>query len=423
MSRVRRSAGERGSISPIVALLAVAFAALAIGGAMLGHIVATNKEAQRAADAACLAAAIIVREEGLPLDSARQLKAEEIARRNSSLPMHFTWEVGETATAATFECKVAIDAAMSTLIYPSGRTTVHASAKAQVPQNNFDSATRWIPKLVLVLDTTGSMNCPFNDPSCGDGHPTKFEVLRDSVNELFAKDLDIEYGAVFFNTSSHHVVAIGPSAPAAISANMAAITPSGMTSIHKGLNRAAEVLAASGEDHGRYVILLSDGEPTEPEGTEGANLAKAAAAAVWAQNASIFTLAIPYADYDLMAQMSGSPDSHPDSHYAYKALSATTLADEFGSIIAAIVCGIGPIDPPPADIDSIRAYLRTGSGDERVIEKVPLADLGDAVYDDTEVWAYDSGDQKIHVNAKACDAVMDDGDHLVVRYDSPSLTE
>jgi Mg-chelatase subunit ChlD len=408
---------ERGSVTPLLALGALALAAMAVGGATVGRLGAVRGDAQRAADAAVLAAGRIVQEEGLPFDAGKRARAAAIASRNSKLPVTFAWQVVDGATAVEFTVTASIEVDVPRLIYTSGKTTATARARGKVAQTKYDEVTRRLPKFVLVLDYSGSMSATLP----GSGGKSAITVLEESVSGLLDLNLDIDYGAAFYSTSTFATVAVGPGAPNAIRNTMATYTAGGATNTASGLNTARNILAAA-EDTGRYVLLVSDGQPNEGGGAPGA---RNAANNVWNLGGTIFTLHIDWSGgsdsslANFMKSVSGTPSSRGDAAYYYRATDSNTLKETFKNIVASIVCAVGPLTPPPASAADLRVFLRTAAGAERPLPAVP--DLAAAGM--IEAYRYDPGTNTVRMTATACTAVLDDGDDIVVRTSQPTLTE
>jgi hypothetical protein len=416
---MRRIAGQRGAFTPLVGGASLVLAALALGGITVGRLAAVKRDTQRAADGAALAAAQLIRDRGMPFDAAIRASAEDVGRGNSSQPIAFGWTVSQDADSVNIEVTASIDVTGPTMIMSGGQRRVTSRARAEVSQSRFDEAERRLPKLVLALDYSGSMNSPFSG-----GGGRAIDVLEASVQTLLDADLTIEYGAAFYSTSVFRTVGIASGAPATISSIMATYDAGGSTNTAAALNTSRNLLAAV-PDTGRYVLLVSDGEPCCGGGAFAA--ARAAANNVWASGGTIFTLEIRRSGSSaaldqFMTDVAGTPASRGDRNYHFVATSAADLLDEFESIVASIVCSVGPLSPVPADTASLRVYLASGGGGERAVPSVPPGgDLAD--FRTEERFRYDAGTQTVRLTETACDAVIDDGDDIVVRFDKPTLTE
>lgn len=399
---------QRGAFTPIMGAACLLLGMLTVGGVSIGRLTLVRTDSQRCADAAGLAAAQLVRDEGMPFDGGQRARAELVANGNTDFPVVYTWDVEETPDAVDIEVTAAID--VST---PFGIKTVSSRSKARVAQSRFDEAERRLPKLVLVLDYSGSMSLPFV------GGGSKIAALEASVAALLARGLMIDYGGVFYSSSVFRTVGIGPSAPGAINGIMATYGAGGGTNTTAALLAARNLLTPT-DDTGWYVLLVSDGQPNSPSS------ARNAAVNLWNNGITIFTLEIrdspPIPALAVfMTDVAGSPSSRRDPSYHFVAETAADLADEFDRIVASIVCRVGPLDPAPTDTSTMHVYL-DGAGGERPVDMVPPGgDLAD--FAEQERWFYDAGNQTVRLTMAACDAVIEDGDDIVVRFDSPTLVE
>ncbi len=402
---------ERGGVTPAMIVGALLLCVVSLGAITIGRLTAVRADCQRAADSASLAALQVIRERGLPFDLAARNAAEDIARRNSPLDTRFTWTVTDSPDFVDIQVVASIDVDTPTMVFNSGSSEVRARAKARQPQERFDEAERRLPKLTMVLDYSGSMTLPFSG-----GSGQAIDALETSVRGLLNANLDIDYGAVFYSDNAFRTVAIGPGAPAQINGIMNAYGAGGSTNTAAALNGARSQLLAA-PDTGRYVLLVSDGEPNSFSD------ARAAATQLWNAGITIFTLEIRRSGSgaaldQFMTDVAGTPSSRGDRNYHFVATTAAALVTQFQSIVASIVCKVGPMSPAPSDVSALRVFLTQG-GTERA---VPAS--ADLIADrNLERFRYEPGDQTIRLTERACDAVIDAGADIVVRYDRPALTE
>src|SRR5262249_27652332 len=130
----------------------------AFGGITFGRVVMARAELQRAADAAVLAATGAIRVAGLPFDATKQSAAEEVALKNTSLPITFAWSaIQETPDTVTISVTTNTKLAAPALVWKSGGIDVSGTATAVEPQRTLDNVVKKYPKLTLVLDFSGSM--------------------------------------------------------------------------------------------------------------------------------------------------------------------------------------------------------------------------------------------------------------------------
>jgi hypothetical protein len=414
--RGREKHAQQGAFTPAMGIAFIAMAIVALGSISLGRLVTIRADCQRAADAAALAAAANIRNNGWPFTPELRQSAELMGQKNSALPVTFSWTITETDTAVEVDVRANIRAEMPSLVFVSGSADVSARARTSVKHAKFDEVNRKYPKLAMVLDYSGSMNLAFS----GGGGGSAIDVLEQSVRSLLAANLRIDYGAVFYSSNVFATVAVGPGAPGQINNIMNNYGAGGNTNTAAGLNTSRNVLAAA-EDTGRYVLLVSDGEPCCASNSFSA--ARAAADNVWGLGATIFTLEIrrsgsSSALSQFMTDVAGKPDSRGDPNYHFVATSAADLLNTFQDSVARILCTAGPLDPAPTDPSLLHVFLRAGD-DERPLD--PSSNLAEDRA--LERYQYDPATMKVQLTEAACDAVLDRGDDLVVRFDQPAIIE
>lgn len=406
---------QRGAISVAAVGGVLVLAVVAMGAISIGRITATRSDAQSAADSAALAAAQMIRDRGLPFTAASRAAAESLAQRNSQLPVQFQWNISQTPDEVVISVQTAITLNMPTLVFSGGSTTVNANASARIAQTRFDDAERRLPKLVMALDYSGSMTLPFSG-----GGSRAIDVLESSVAALLGTDLMIDYGAAFYSTSVFRTVAISDAAPNQIVSIMNTYDAGGSTNTAAAINSARNLVSA-GENTGRYILLVSDGEPCCGGGAFSA--ARNAARTAWNRDITIFTLEIrrqgsSAALSQFMTDVAGSPSSRRDPNYHFVATTASDLVNKFQDIVASIVCKVGPMSPAPSDPSLLRVYLSSG-GSERAVP----ASTNLAADRNLERFRYETADRTIRLTERACDAVIENGDEIVVRFDKPGLTD
>jgi hypothetical protein len=422
---------ERGSMALIVAGLCMVLLFLAIGGATVGRIVAVKKDVQRAADAACLSASHIVRQQGMPLTATKRLSAEVLAKGNVKVPVVFNWLVDDQDDEISFTCTSTATLEVPDIIYPSGLVTVAAKAKGRVGQNKFDEVERRLPKFTMVLDYSGSMEA---DQNRMDNGQTRLEVLEESILNLLDQDYDIDYAAVFFSERVEGAVDFGANAVDQIRQFILDNDSFLTTCISCGLRQARQFIAPT-ENTGRYVLFVGDGDPTEANGSMAP--AQAEANLLWNLDTTIFTLHIfspgqpRYTETrDKLISISGTPASRSDTRYYYRADSANTLREAFGTIVSSLLCTTAALTPPPTDPTLMFGFLKSGAGDERAMTRVGTAaalSQAPCVVDGEpagECFWYDPdpAKQNLRLSAKACEAVLQRSEDIIVRYDDPALT-
>jgi hypothetical protein len=407
----RRSPRQRGAASILVVAGALALAVVAVGAAGVGSVSVHRVDAQRAADAAALAALGLARDRGLPLDSAARRAAASVGDDNSALALRFDWRVRREEGRVTVEVDTRGAVARPSLL-GGGASEIRVRSRAALTELRFDRADRRRPALALVLDYSASMT----DTLTGGRQPV-LDVLEAAVAELLARDLPIDYGAVLFGDDVVESVAISEHAGPAITRALGRHDAHGETATGDALTRALGLVAAV-RDQSRHVLLISDGEPCCDRDAVGR--AQQAALALWNGGVTIFTLELRRQNANpvlsqVMAQLAGTPTDHSAPAYHYVATSEQALIRQLDQIATTIACTIGPLVPAPRDEGTVRVYLENG-GRER-----PVARSTDLVADaDRERYAYGGGQRSLRLSAAACDAI-DAGAAVIVRHGQPTL--
>ncbi len=447
----RRRDHERGAILPIALGAMLVLVVLAFGGFTMLRVVVARQEVQRAADAAVLVATTIVKHDGLPFDAVKQGRAETIARQNSTLSLEFHWEpVAETPDRVTITCRVTSKVQAPAFIFPSGFVEVEAIGKGAAPQRTLTEATKKFPKLVLVLDFSGSMRRPLGDDGSNfldvDDERNSYHRLLHAVNMLFGLNYDIKYGLVIFAT---HVIdavdiALGNLSTVSEHVNASLSCPGGngcSTGSWEGLRRAGELFEASEGDEARYVLFVTDGQPNaEPDVTvtEGIAASKEEVEKLWDMGVTMFTIhMVNTSDQvsalrEFMHGISGPPDDRGNPLYYADAASDEELEKTFKRFGAAIACQIGPLSPLPPDPKKMHVFVRGGNGEETPLldssEHAPPAtnpgDLWDEElpFHDGNYFLYRGDSGIIFVTPEVCERVTVQKDPIIVRYASPLLT-
>ena len=413
-----RHTSQRGFISPVAVIVLGVLAVLAMGVITIGRLTAHRAAAQRAADSAALAAAQLARDRGLPFTTAD--KAQQLAGRNSRLPVVFDWTVTESDTQVNFTVRTHIGVSLPKLSFGDDRTTVHAVARGTAQQQTFEDVEVRVPRLMLVLDYSGSMLQPFEG-----GGGRAIDVLEQTVAELVNSVDNIEFGGVFYSTNVFRWVGLDAAAPANIVDIMNRFDAGGETATADALQAARQRFIRAPGDTGHYVLLVSDGAPCCT--TNSIERAVNAARQLWADDVTIISLEIRRADStaahaQFMAQIAGSLTSPGNGNLYLVATTAAAFVAAFRRLVATILCLAGPLDPVPRDLSTIHLFLRRGDT-ERPLQR--LASIEDLSTDDNKVreaFAWKPDDNRVALTEAACDRVTEDGERIVVRYDQPRLT-
>lgn len=450
---------QRGAMLPIIFGATMLLAVLAFGGFTMLRVVVGRHEAQRAADSAVLVAANIVKHEGLPFDANKQGKAEAIARANSGLQLEFHWDpVQESKDFVDIPCHVTAKVPAPSFIFSSGFVEVRGSAVGTAPQTTMDQVVRKYPKLVLVLDFSGSMWRKLGTDPGPDGNgvwtnsktdpANSYQKLLKAVNMLLDLKYDIKYGLVIFETK----VIAAATVPIAlgnrelvqqkVNANYSCPAADGSasctTNSAAGLKEAHKLFDNSPGDEGRYILFVSDGQPN----AEGPAIQEAQK--LFNLNTGIVTIfTLHLVNYptgltalkNFMLKISGLPDTSEgevtEDYYA-KADSDAEIMKEFKRIGAALACQIGPLDPVPPNPEKMHIFIKAPGGDESVIlnskKATPPAKKIGNLWDDTMqfytglYYFYKADTKTLYVTPSVCDRVTA-GEPVIIRFASPQLNE
>jgi hypothetical protein len=401
---------------------------VALGALGVGRLGVVRADAQRASDAAALVAVDVIRQRGLPFDDRAQRAAETVARRNSPLPMTFTWDVQQSDNSLRVGVKTSIRVDLPTLVWPSGGETVEGEAIAEIRQVRLTTAERRLAKFVLAVDYSATTKLPFSQ----DTVKSTNSVIEESIRGLLGNNLEVDYGAVFFVESVSRTVPIDQASPQNIRDATAAAAPgAGQYSNYAAAIDAATALLRNQPDYGYYVLLLSDGV-SEPNRKI---LAQQAATRAWDSKVTLFTFEIrnqsslPSGSDPFMTSIAGSPEVRADRNKHYVATTVNSLRELFTAcppnpqkpcVDIQPKCVAGPINPAPTDIASIRVYLEKNR-QERAIALVSDDELKDR--NAGEGFQYRESDARLLLTRSACAAVIEDGAQILVRYDGGNIIQ
>jgi hypothetical protein len=414
------------------------------------------------ADSACLAAATIVKTQGMPFDGSKPDEARYIAKANHpGMEFDIAITANETLTQVTLTCQAVVKVSAPALIWAGGQLMVRADATASVAQTTLDNATRMVPKLMLVLDYSGSMNNYklLNDPS----GRTTFQALIDEVHKLLAMPYKMELGVVIFANKIYGKDAVALNNTQKVSADVDKHYPCPWNDGEDCETYSWDALKTAHQLYGpwdggeeRYVLFISDGQPadgsTDP-GTLISKTEKEADGLFTDAHTNIITLQLkngPDTDGSLQAFMqdiSGSWDHHPDPCNYFNADSQAKLDSLFTTIGNMIACPLKLDHPPPANT-AVHVFLADGSGAEEVLgdaSQIPLcsgapacgqtvgskyatlpgdlADESNCTYYQGDYFLYYAPRQSIFVTPNVCDKLINNDYTVIVRSARPVLTQ
>jgi hypothetical protein len=459
--RSARRDRQRGSMMLILASAMTLLTVFAVGGITVYRVVLAKQEVQRVADTACLAATTAVKHIGLPFPAPDKVEAvKAIAGRNHpgvEFGLQFTKR--ETPNQVDIDCQATLDVSAPLMIWSSGKITVSSSATGSVKQETYTEATRLYPRLVLVLDYSGSMLFPLAN---GSGKKS-IDVLRSAINALLDLPFQFRYGLVIFATDNLDIVKIGqPGVTNGVRTpiNKEKTCPEGeengtaSCSTHSwaAITEANKMLMApdQNQDEAGYVLFVSDGQPHTDDGsdwdTELARGEKNTADEVkklWANQFEVITLhIINTSDADttkdlkkFMVSISGTGPTGNEGRY-FNADSDETLTAAFTTIGNSIACPIGPLVPKPRDMSTMHVFIRDEMGVETVLldsSKVqrPTVATNAGDLSDQQKFTFYQGNyffyrperNLVYVTPKLCDRVIDKHEPLIVRYGHSHLTD
>ncbi len=374
-----------------------------------------HHELQTAADSVAMSAALVLQNNGL--DTAQKLDTHGPAlrgntRMNPQTSLVFQQDLDNGYTNISVALNTKVDPAMGAIQYV-GPLPIQARAVARVREHHLDDVTEIIPRMVLVLDFSGSMST-----RDGGGGLNRLQVLRDAVFMMMNMGLNIEYGMVQYSSDVSGTVGISPASENAIKQAMISLGAGGSTNTGAGLIRGGQLYAGT-EDEGRHILLVTDGYPCCDSNSDimainaGLNLRQNS-------DISIYVLDIfAHTGFHSSRRIAGPKNSnHPDPSYYFQARNSAELMHRLRSVITSMICSAGPLDPAPqtesvplvippraSATHRVFAFIRSPSGQEWPAEAV-----------------YEPSTRMLKLtDADSCDRILDQNHILVVRYDMPTL--
>jgi hypothetical protein len=447
---------ERGGVLPLLLGMLLILAVAFFGATTIGRFVVARQEAQRAADAVCLAIGTIVRNEGLQVLSEQQRRAEDVGRANTLLPIRFDWTVPpqETAAAIEFTCRAIAQVPAPSFIWAAGAIDAVGSARGQAKQQIIDEAEKKYPQLALVLDYSGSMQAGMGGQRPPSVNQDSFHVLRNAAMALLDKNYELRQGLVIFATGIRYAtpnVALGNGdlmKEKVMADWKCPYQDDGggcMTASAAALDRARDLLddPALPSSEKKYVIFVSDGLPTMPRSNPQGR-AREMAGVLWDMGATIYTLHVINSSSvtplrNFMISISGPPESRgnetvtqPDgttARYYYNVADEESMNKFFKQIGGALACSIGPLElPAGTPPERMRVFTRAANGREAAIANArPGAnEIGD-LWDDTmpyytgDYFLYIDRDKMLYVTPPVCDRVQQQHERVVIRFSSTQI--
>ncbi len=431
--RFLQRARSRGSITILMAELALVLFFMMVASIRLGSMALQKEEHQNQADAISLAANLIAMREGVDevcnhpalTALANGNRRSRISERVTTCPQPRRVEMPDGTTRLTYPIAASdeVNHSFSNVMpLDNEQMRLQSTGSASLSEFNTDTVELRLPKLVLVLDYSGSMRADFS-------RTTRIKSLRKAVHSLLDLDLRAEYGAVLFSTDVKATVAISPDSSDEIGRVVDRNQHGGLTNYGAAISSATSMLTQT-EDTGWYILFVTDGLPEDNDGyghgCPAEQRGRSAATAAKNNGIGIFSLFIGADEYaiNLLKDMSGTRSQSGNDGYVFSVTSDSELQNRFRAIIASILCTIGPLtpEPPPnTTTDDIYVYLNTADGQEIKMESLLQSQLSGAA--DRYAFSYAADENKVRLTQSACDEVLEHGAHLSVRYGPLQLAQ
>lgn len=413
----RRSGRPRGAAAILLVLeMGIALLLLIVAGYMTGMLSSGKEEVTARADALAMTTLEAVRRLGPdPADYCRQPELIRLmADWRTRCPR--IERVGATAY------RVSIDDQIKTIDVPwdidnvlDDRMQVTARNVTGQIEHHYVNVDEHRPKLVLVLDYSGSMDSGF-------GGRSRIQALKESINVLLDRDYHIDYGAVLFSSGIITTVPIGRNSVAAVRNAVNGHNAGGMTNYQAALD-TARGLFMNQPNQGYYVLFATDGQPTAGNG-DGHHQADL----LWDLDVTIYTLNIGAQDafQDLLEDLSGTPAVRHDPNYSIPVQNAAAMRATFDNILAGVLC-VSDLDVPREQFESpdrIFVAIEEG-GRETPCPMLPYNqfvtpaqhpfDFDRAPYATYEANQGQNG--RIRLNINACEHILNgNGAQMLLRY-------
>ncbi len=390
----------------------------------LGMNITQREEQQASADALAIAATTIAAREGVDAvcnhPAMQALVRSNMAKYdqwdgNAACPQVIRQDLGDGRYRLGFEAEVSgrPGSPFGQQFEDQDAILLRQGGTAEIDENQFNEIEERRPKLVLVLDYSGSMGAGF-------GNGTRMDSLRSAVSGLISQRLRAEYGLVMFNSGV--VNAINIDADDQQRDILDAINsrgPGGGTEYGGPIARAADMLVRT-ENTGWYILFVTDGQPNN-----GAGPSLRAADQAKDRDIGIFTLFIGSGGgpRNLLIDMSGTrddPGGPGNDRYFFQAGNDAQLQQTFRQIVSSILCSIGPLNPvPDPDFGELNVFMVERDGDEVPLTRTPnLGDNANAL-----AYNYIRDENKIRLTQRVCDEVLDNGATITARFGSPLLVD
>lgn len=410
---LRHRRRQKGSVSWMAGIYMVVLMMFLWGTIIIGQMALRKDEHQAQADAWAIGAAAVAMREGVDAvcnhnGLQRLVEGNSTARTQWNCPAPEFIEQPDGSQQVVYRPTMRSEME-STFFGEQMRLPLATQAASTFTQVEFDTVDQRFPKLVLVLDYSGSMEQNF-------GNGSRIQAQRRAVVDLLDMRLRVEYGLVMFSSDVIRTVAIDRDERQQDIRNAIRRDPGGSTNYSAPIRSATNLLTAQ-ENTGYFILFMTDGYPNAGGGPAGGI---EAADRARAQDVTVFTLNVGGIDAarDLLIRMAGPP-GHPNArNHAFEANNAEELRRTFRRIVSSIICTIGPLAPVPAADDEVFVFLRD-NGRERPLRVTPDLDANADRYG----FVYSREENKVRLTQRTCDEVIDNGADIVTRFGSPRLVQ
>ena len=408
----------------ILAFIGSGLVLFTLASVLFGKAAVQREEQQASADALAMAATTIAMREGVD-EVCGHPAMEALLRSNMAqfdrwegdapCPQVIREDLGDGRYRLRFRSAVSgtINNPFHNAFDQHGGDIYTEDATAEIKEHQFTEVEERRPKLVLVLDYSGSMGVGFGDGS-------RMDALREAVIGLIGQRLRVEYGLVMFNSGVILEVPVDANdRQIDILDAMHSRGPGGGTKYGAPISAAANKLTRL-EDTGWYILFVTDGYPNDGSGPSlrAADTAKA-------RDVGIFTLNVGGggAQRDLLVDMSGTredPGGPNNRGYYFSAANAGQLQQTFRQIVANILCTIGPLEPAPdLDHEELHVFMVSPNGEEQPLDQTPnIGGNPNAL-----AYNYIRDENKIRLTQRVCDQVLDFGASITARFGAARLVD
>lgn len=273
-------------------------------------------------------------------------------------------------------------------------------------RQNFDVLVKPID-ILLVLDRSASME---NDPSGGDSSPSKWEIVVPALQQaITATNTAVSWGIKVFPEGDKKGACSAASFPTNILVPIAAnnamkVNTAISITTDKGdgtptgdaINKAVEYLASLQDNHVKYLLLATDGDPSCPSGDAADTVALQAVTAAAAAGYHTFVVGIASNASKIkalnqlaIAGLEPHLDPDPTAPQFYLASTQADLVTTLKGITGAAATCLFPLSSAPPNPDHVGVFV----GDKAIMQDTS----------NTSGWNYTDPDMKtIELFGAAC---------------------